>query len=517
VKKTGNYLIIGAGLAGLSFALRASRKSKVTILSKTDIMESNSAKAQGGIAAVQRLPDNYNKHINDTLRVGQGLSNRKMVELMVKNGPQQIKWLIERGVDFSYQGGELDLAREGGHSVSRVVHAGDITGYNVQKTLIEHVRKDPNIRVYENTPVIDLVTEKGKCVGVIALKENIELVEYRANFVVLCTGGVGQLYSKTSNSITATGDGLAMAYRVGAVIRDIEFYQFHPSIFDHGSSPFFLISETVRGEGGVLVNSEGVRFMPRYHALHDLAPRDVVSRAIVEEQKKGNVYLDIRERGRIYLTSRFPNIYNECLKGGYRMDTDLIPVSPAAHYMCGGIKINESGETTISGLLAFGENACSGVHGANRLASNSTLECLTFPFIASETINDYCDDFPEENIVRYSEHAPDLPSPRPQLQEIMWSSYGIIRRKQSMREAEKALKEIRDITEHNFRKSVTLQSIEDRNLGVVAWLLAQAAVNRHESRGTHELEEYPFRDDANWLKHIEFHESELILVDHINV
>jgi L-aspartate oxidase len=263
------------------------------------------------------------------------------------------------------------------------------------------------------------------------------------------TGGIslwgsGQLYAKTSNPVIATGDGVAMAYRAGAVMRDMEFIQFHPSILDHGSSPFFLVSEAVRGEGGILLNSDGERFMPWYHALLDLAPRDVVSRAIVEEQRKGPVYVDIRERGKTYLTSRFPGIYKECLERGFRMEADLIPVSPAAHYMCGGIKVNEYGETSIKGLLAFGETACSGVHGANRLASNSTLECMTFPHIAMERIVDSSEVFPSEKVIEHLTLESNTVSLRVQLQEIMWDNYGIIRKQGSMREAELLLNGINE-------------------------------------------------------------------------
>ena len=369
--------------------------------------------------------------------------------------------------------------------------------------------------MHENITAIDLLIEAGRCAGLLALNDEDELVEYRADSTALCTGGSGQLYAKTSNPVIATGDGVAMAYRAGAVMRDMEFIQFHPSILDHGFSPFFLVSEAVRGEGGVLVNSEEMPFMSRYHALHDLAPRDVVSRAIVEEQKKGPVYIDIRGRGKKYLTSRFPGIYNECFERGFRMETDLIPVSPAAHYMCGGIKVNECGETSIKGLLAFGEASCSGVHGANRLASNSTLECMTFPHIAAERIYESSEVFPAKKVIKQLTLESNAVSLRTQLQEIMWDNYGIIRKQGSMREAELLLNGIKEKTEYNFSQLITRGTIEDRNLSAVALLVARAAYLRHESRGTHKLEEYPFRDDENWLKHIEFRENDVILADHV--
>ena len=485
----------------------------MTILSKTELIDSNSSLAQGGIAAVQRLPDNIAKHVSDTMQVGQGLSNRKAVELMVKYGPMEIQWLIDQGVDFSYLYGELDLTREGGHSARRVVHAGDITGYNVQETLIMKAREHPNIRVIEGVIVVDLLIEDGICKGVTTLG-NGELGEYRADTVVLCTGGAGQIFAKTSNPVVATGDGVAMAYRAGAIIRDMEFFQFHPSILDDGDSPYFLISEAVRGEGGILVNSDGEAFMHKYHKLKDLAPRDVVSRAIVNEQKNGQVYVDIRERGIEYLTQRFPGIYAECLERGLKMDKDLIPVSPAAHYMCGGVKVNEYGETSIKGLLAFGETGCSGVHGANRLASNSTLECMAFTHLASERITESDSTFPVYKVTGRNTSSNPSKEVRDHIQNIMWGAFGIIRKLDEMNNylhvLEKTLKESNSDPIDTLHHS----SVEDRNLAVIAMLVAKSAVTRLESRGTHKLDEYPDRDDQNWSKHIEIKEENVTLVDH---
>lgn len=509
---TGNFLVVGAGLSGLSFALRAAQKTKVTVLSKTKLIDSNSSLAQGGIAAVQRLPDNYAAHISDTLTVGQGLSNKKAVELMVKYGPLEIQWLIDQGVDFSYLYGELDLTREGGHSARRVVHAGDITGYNVQETLIRKARENPNIQVVEGVIAVDLLMEDGVCKGVSTLR-NGEIGDYYADTVVLCTGGAGQIFAKTSNPMVATGDGVAMAYRAGAIIRDMEFFQFHPSILDDGDSPYFLISEAVRGEGGILVNSVGEPFMPSYHKLKDLAPRDVVSRAIVSEQRNGQVYIDIRHRGKEYLTKRFPGIYGECLERGIKMDEDLIPVSPAAHYMCGGIKVNEYGETSIPNLLAFGECACTGVHGANRLASNSTLECMAFTHLASERITESDSGFPEYHVKGKSRLVNSSIEVRGHIQNIMWGAYGIIRTLDEMENYLHVLKKILDETE-TTKEQLHHSAIEDRNLATVAVLVAKSAVTRLESRGTHKLDEYPDRDDINWQKHIEIKEEKVTLVDH---
>jgi L-aspartate oxidase len=514
VDKTGNFLVVGAGLAGLSFALRAAAHTKVTILAKTDLMDSNSSLAQGGIAAVQRLPDNYFKHVSDTIHVGQGLSDRKAVELMVHYGPTEISWLIEQGVDFSYYQGELDLTREGGHSARRVVHAGDITGYNVQDTLTLNARAHPNIQIIENTVAIDLLVEQNRCMGVSIITPTGAIAEIRADTTVLCTGGSGQVFAKTSNPVIATGDGVAMAYRAGVVVRDMEFYQFHPSILDHGESPYFLVSEAVRGEGGILVNSQGEHFMPRYHSLHDLAPRDVVSRAIVSEQKTGQVYIDIRERGEHYLSTRFAGIYKECEKRGFKMDEDLLPVSPAAHYMCGGIKVSQRGETSLKGLLAFGETSCSGVHGANRLASNSTLECMTFTHYATENLDSSDSDFPTVSPFSGADEGICHQSRRAFVQDLMWESFGIVRNQDSMGRSEALLKVIEQEIISDFKAHKSRELIEEMNIATVGLLLAKTARIRNESRGTHKIEETPFRDDQNWLKHIEIKKNKVTLVDH---
>lgn len=454
-------------------------------------------------------PDNFNKHINDTLKVGQGLSNKKAVEILVRHGPDQINWLMEQGVEFSKHDDVLDLTREGGHSSRRVVHAGDITGFEVQKKLVENTGKTENIRIFEETTAIDLIINDGKCVGVKALDNNtLEIIEFHADTVVLATGGAGQLYSKTSNPLVATCDGIAMAWRAGAVLRDLEFVQFHPSILDHGNSPYFLISEAVRGEGGVLVNFEGEAFMTRYHPMQDLAPRDVVSRAIVEEQKKGPVYIDIRAHGKEFLTTRFAGIYAACLERGIRMDEDLIPVSPAAHYFCGGVKTNQCGESNIKGLLVIGESACTGVHGANRMASNSLLECLVFSDIAASKIKD-SGNFPTRETIAKISSTNISNESRTRIQETMWKHVGINRNIWDLHYASEELDQIYAETQRNLHENISVQNIEARNLACVARLVAKAAGIRTESRGTHMLTDYPIRNDTNWLRHIEFKKEEV--------
>ena len=478
-------------------------------------MDSNSSLAQGGIAAVMRPPDTFEKHINDTLKVGQGLSDRETVKILVSHGPKQIKWLMEQGVDFSKHDGILDLTREGGHSSRRVVHAGDITGYEVQKQLVKNVKNNKNIQIYEEITAIDLIIKEDKCLGINALdNKTSEIIEFYADTVVLATGGAGQLYSKTSNPLVATCDGMAMAWRAGAILRDLEFVQFHPSILDNGESPYFLISEAVRGEGGVLVNSEKEAFMTRYHPMLDLAPRDVVSRAIIEEQKKGPVYIDIREHGKEFLTTRFAGIYTACLERGIKMDEDLIPVSPAAHYFCGGVKTNEYGETNISGLLVIGESACTGVHGANRMASNSLLECLVFSDMAVSKISD-SGDFPEKVSTGKFSSIQKTNDYRETIQGIMWKHVGINRNIWDLHYAREELDQIYAETQEQLKEDITVQNIEARNLACIARLVAYAASIRTESRGTHMLTDYPVRNDEYWLNHIEFKKEEVTLADHI--
>ncbi|RLI10609.1 L-aspartate oxidase [Candidatus Bathyarchaeota archaeon] len=517
-----DFLVIGSGISGLNFALQAKNYGKVMVVTKKEIIESNTNYAQGGIAAVMGESDDFKYHVADTLKVGEGLCNKRIVELMVKAAPEQIQRLIDLGVGFDREQGSLALSREGGHSRRRVIHAGDMTGNVVEKTLVQNLRDHRNIEVRENAIAVDLIIRNNRCFGAKVLDiKNERMLSLLAPITVIATGGVGQLYSKTSNPEIATGDGIAMALRAGSEIADMEFVQFHPTVLDCGKSPYFLISETVRGEGGILRNSLGEAFMVRYHPLKDLAPRDVVSRAVVEEQKKGPVFLDVRHKGEAFLKKRFPSIYRECLKYGICPAKDLIPVSPATHYLCGGIRTNEFGETNIPGLFAFGECACIGVHGANRLASNSMLECLVFTTLAFKRVKRYLGKRiemrpePEESIT-FAEVDAEAEMMRRKVQDVMWRYVGIIRSVEGLRYALSVLQDVETQVNRMMTQGVSVRLIELRNMIAVAELITSAALIRRESRGTHFLKEYPERDDRNWLKHIIFSGGETRIENHIN-
>jgi L-aspartate oxidase len=517
-----DFLVIGSGISGLSFALQATEYGKVLVITKKEIIESNTNYAQGGIAAVMGENDDFGYHIADTLKVGEGLCNRKNVELMVEAAPAQIRRLIDMGVEFDREQGDLARSREGGHSRSRVIHAADMTGNMVEKTLVQNLEKHEDIEVRENVIAVDLIIRNNRCIGAEALDARKEkVINVFAPVTVIATGGIGQLYSKTSNPEIATGDGIAMALRAKAEIADMEFVQFHPTVLDKGRSPYFLISETVRGEGGILRNSLGEAFMARYHPLNDLAPRDIVSRAVVEEQKKGPVFLDIRHKGEKFLKKRFPSIYRECLKHGISPSRDLIPVSPAAHYLCGGIITNEFGETSIEGLFSFGECACTGVHGANRLASNSMLECLVFTTLAFKHMEKYLGKKVEMKVeppedVTFIATVAEVETLRDKVRDTMWRYVGITRSVEGLEYALKTLQEAERRVNKMIVQGINVELIELRNMVTVAELIAKAALIRKESRGTHYMKEYPERDDKNWLKHVIFSGVEPRLENHMS-
>ena len=514
-----SFLVVGSGLAGLSFSLRASELGEVILLTKSTLTDSNTSHAQGGIAAVLGPDDDFSNHIEDTLTVGKGLCSREAVELLVKRGTDAVRWLQERGVEFDTADGALDLGKEGGHSRRRVAHVGDQTGNAIEVALAGLVEENTAITVKEGFVAVDLLMRGGRCVGVrgIDLKGG-RIVSYHASVTALASGGVGQLFHRTSNPLVATGDGLAMAFWAGVDLCDMEFVQFHPTILNTGASPAFLISETVRGEGGILRNSDGEAFMEGIHPMGDLAPRDIVSRAIIEQQRRGPVTLDISHREGEYLRRRFPAIYGECLKSGFRMEEDLIPVSPAAHYMCGGIKTNLHGETSLPGLFALGECACTGVHGANRMASNSLLECVVFSEMAYERMKEMdLSDVGEAPPAREVElvEIPGVPVRRSHLQDLMWDYAGINRSVSSLDQALSEMNALEEAMEELWMMGLDPALVELSNMVTVSRVITQAALTRRESRGTHHVSDYPVTDDVNWRKHIVFSGSRIRLEDHV--
>ncbi|MFH0749062.1 MAG: L-aspartate oxidase [Candidatus Bathyarchaeota archaeon] len=504
-----DFLVIGSGIAGLSFAIEASESGQVTLITKKELMESNTNLAQGGIAAVINADDSFQSHIDDTLRIGCGLSRREAVETLVKNGPNAIRWLLSKGVDFDKKENELSLSLESGHSKKRIVHKGDYTGREIEEALIATVRRK-GVKIYENCLGLDLIVKDEQSFGaqVLDLKKG-EPMTFLSKVTILATGGIGQIYAQTSNPYIATGDGIAMAYRAGAKIQDMEFVQFHPTTIQGKGGQNFLISETLRGEGAVLRNSSGEAFMGRYNVAKELAPRDIVSRAVFEELKKGKVYLDFRHKNREFILERFPMIYKECLNRGIDITQDLIPIVPAAHYLCGGIKVGLNGESNIIGLFAFGECADTGVHGANRLASNSLLESVVFAILGVAKAKSYINrkflsSIPEEISVELENRNIRRDEIQKELQELMWEYVGIMRRTGGLKLANLKLQDFEDEIEKTNKNQLHSSFVELQNMVTIAKLIAQAASIRKESRGTHFRCEYPKQDDKNWLKHIVF-------------
>ena len=502
-----DFLVIGSGIAGLNFALKAAQYGRVTIVTKKKMMESSTNLAQGGIAAVTRKDDTFQSHIEDTLKVGCGLSNRRIVEILVKNGPKEIQSLVSFGVKFDKGGNALDLAREAGHSKDRILHSGDTTGKEIEQALAKRVRENKDIAVLENRFATDLIVEDAKCYGANVLDiKSKGIVNIFSRGTVLATGGAGHVYQNTSNPEIATGDGIAIAFRGGARVEDMEFVQFHPTTLNKLGAPHFLISETFRGEGAVLVNENGERFMEKYDASGEMAPRDIVSHVVFNELKKGAVYLDIRHEGKNFILSRFPMIHQECLKYGINITKDLIPVSPAAHYFCGGIKTNEYGETNLLNLLAFGECACTEVHGANRLASNSLLDSVVFSSLGALKAKKLLkNEFkpPELREEEFHEmNGQELGALEMELRKGMWDYVGIVRNEEKLNLMLRKLRQLETRVNELNRNGLNVQFLELKNMAVVSKLITQAALIRKESRGTHYREDYPLTDDKNWLKHI---------------
>ena len=506
--KSFDIVVIGSGVAGLYFSIHAAEHASVGIITKKELMESNTNYAQGGIAAViDTATDSPDLHIKDTLEAGAGLCDVSNVNHLVEEGPAHVRRLVEMGVGFNRDQGHLSLGMEGGHSTRRIVFARDATGKAVERALVFNERRTKNITAFESMVAMDLIIDGGRCVGVMCLdRENGSVEAFFAKAIVLATGGLGQVYVNTTNPRIATGDGIAMAYRAGAVMQDMEFVQFHPTTLDKRYKPHFLISEAVRGEGGVLINSMGERFMQRYHLSKELAPRDVVARAILAERKSGPVYLDISKRPSRFIKERFASIFDQLWWYGVRMDREPIPVSPAAHYCCGGVRVDDHGRTSLEGLYALGETACTGVHGANRLASNSLLECLVYSARAASIVT--------EDLRRTPSHdneVPDIPiAPehtdvlriRRSVRSMMWRNVGIVRSVPGMKRTKKKLNDLNERVQSMLKEGVNVPLIELRNMLEAACLITTAAMMRLESRGVHYVKEFPEPNDELWRCHI---------------
>ncbi len=517
-----DFLVIGTGIAGLSYALKVADQGTVSLVTKRDIDISATQLAQGGIATVFSAEDNFATHAKDTMIAGAYLSDPEIVDLVVQAGPQAIHDLINWGVKFSRNSDNLyDLTREGGHSYRRILHAKDATGREVERALVETALKHPNITLYQHHIAVDLITEskvlqknidQNRCLGAYVLnKNNKEVMAFGAEFTVLATGGAGKVYLFTCNPDIATGDGIAIGWRAGADVANMEFMQFHPTTLYHPLAKSFLISEAVRGEGGILRRGDGYAFMPEYHKQKDLAPRDIVARAIDSEMKKTGsdcVFLDITHKDPDFIKDHFPMINETCLGFGIDMTKEPIPVVPAAHYLCGGLRSDKNGETNIHNLFAIGEVACTGLHGANRLASNSLLEGIVFAKKAAEI-----------SLSRLGEHNPkDLTVPSwdcgkatdsdeevivahnwEEIRRCMWNYVGIVRSDKRLQRAMNRILLIqKEIDEYYWDFLLTSDLIELRNITTVARLIIQSALSRHESRGLHYTIDYPDRDDENF-------------------
>ena len=522
MKITSDFLVVGSGIAGLCYALTVADRGQVALITKREIATTATRLAQGGIAAVSNTNDSFDQHIQDTMEAGAWLPDQEIVRMVVENGPEAIDALIEWGVNFSRNNDQsYDLTREGGHSQRRIYHVKDETGKEIERALVEAVQSHPNITVYENHTAVDLITEAkvtrrrikpDRCLGVYVLNcETGQVITFGAPITVLATGGAGKVYLYTCNPDIATGDGIAMAYRAGATIANMEFMQFHPTTLFHPHAKSFLVSEAVRGEGAILRRRDGTAFMAGYHQLQDLAPRDIVARAIDNEMKTHGddcVFLDMTHKSEEYITDRFPYIHETCLSYGIDMTKQPIPVVPAAHYLCGGIKVDSWGETDIINLFAIGEVSCSGLHGANRLASNSLLEGVVYAKRAAErslalrkeklppcpTIESWdpgsARDSDEEVVVAHNWH---------EIRLCMWNYVGIVRTDKRLIRALRRVQMIQEeIADYYWDFLITSDLVELRNIATVAELIIRCALKRKESRGLHYNINHLEKDDIHW-------------------
>jgi L-aspartate oxidase len=526
MSESGAYdvLIIGSGAAGLSLALALAERLRVVVLSKQSALESATYYAQGGISAVMDHGDSVESHIDDTLIAGAGLCQKDVVDYIVRHGRERVEWLIAQGVPFSTRVSrsgiqEYHLTREGGHSHRRVVHAADATGRAIEKALVERVMEHPNISLFERHMAIDLISSgklgriPDRCAGAYVLDlERQKVRTIAARCCVLASGGAGKVYLYTSNPDVATGDGIGMAWRAGCAIANMEFVQFHPTCLYHPQAKTFLLTEALRGEGGHLILDSGERFMPKFDQRAELAPRDVVARAIDHEMKRlglDSVYLDISHKSRDFLLEHFPNVYEQCQRYGIDITQDPIPVVPAAHYLCGGVLTDIKGRTSLPGLYAIGEVACTGLHGANRMASNSLLECLVIAESAGQAIISSIAEYElmeripdwDESQVTDADEEIVVSHNWDELRRLMWDYVGIVRTGKRLQRARRRVDLLHaEISEFygNFR--VTGDLIELRNLVQVAELIIRCALKRRESRGLHYTLDHPERDDATYLR-----------------